>query len=1064
MKLINKFLHLILYGISIVFGPATFAQSSVTLSHSDMHQKDQDTTLRKGIPWLDETIVEQNRLPMHTDFVTYRNASEIDVMDWRESSAYLSLNGSWKFKWATSPSKLPANFQTLSYDDSSWDNFQVPANWELNGYGFPMYTTSGFEFTYLIGKPNPPIVPMEFNPTAIYRRVIEVPEHWQGKPVILHIGAAKSNLSVWVNGEYVGYGEDSKLSNEFDVSKYLKKGKNLITMRIMRWGVSNYLEDQDMWRLSGITRDCYLVSRQPIYISDLQLSPELNNSFNKGLLKTKLILNQPSHQALTVEIQLKKRGKLVGSQSIKSQGVQEIYAELPIDQPALWSAESPQLYDVMTTLKDERGNVVEVIPQRVGFRKVEIKEGQLLVNGQPVLIKGINRHETDPLTGHVISKENMLRDIQLMKQFNINAVRTSHYPNAEYWLQLCDTYGLYVVDEANIESHGMGYDLSYTMANRPTWEKAHVTRVERLIQRDRNHPSVIVWSMGNEAGNGYNFYRAYLRMKELDHSRPVQYERAVNNYGELRFDWNTDLVVPMYASPAAMKTYALKNPKPTRPFIQCEYAHAMGNSLGNFKDYWDIIRANRGIFQGGYIWDFVDQCFTKINAKGDTIYTYGGDYEPKEAITDWNYASKGIFYANRTPYPHAWEMKKVYQDIHSNLVGADSLRIYNERFFTDLANVELIWELVVDGKKVKAGMVKQLNVKPQQAVVLPLFYRSDLKGEIFLNLTYRLKQREPLLPAGHILATEQLAVGGTYKTAIDVLPRQHITIDQLGDRLLVQAKNLRIVFDRSSGWLSRYRYKGQDYADSNFVFKANFWRAPNDNDFGANTPEKLEAWKQATASAPLEKLSSEIKDNLAYVYATYTLPQVFGRLEMTYCINSFGEMQVTQLFKADTTKRVAVLPRFGMQWILPKGFEQLEYYGRGPQENYIDRNFASPIGRYAQTVDQQYFPYVMPQETGNKTDVRWLQITNNKGAALWISSGTPFSFSALHFFDSDLDDGKKRQQRHAADLIKRPQTQLNVDWKQMGVGGVNSWGAWPLTEYTIPYQNYTFSFVIRPVE
>ncbi|HAU55842.1 DUF4981 domain-containing protein [Sphingobacterium multivorum] len=1022
-----------------------------------------DTLVRKGIPWLDETITEENRLPMHTDFVTFPNTSQIVNSDWRESSAYLSLNGPWKFKWADSPSKLPANFESLTYDDHLWANFQVPANWELNGYGFPMYTTSGFEFTYLIGKPNPPIVPMDFNPTAVYRREVVIPEDWQGKPIILHIGAAKSNLSVWVNGQYVGYGEDSKLPSEFDVTRYLRKGKNLITMRVMRWGVANYLEDQDMWRLSGITRDCYLLARQPIYLRDIQLAPTLNDSFDEGQLNTKLIFNQSSQDELRAEVSLHRNGRLVSVKTVKVSG-QEMDIAQTIERPALWSAEMPNLYQVTVKLIDHEGKLSEVVPQQVGFRRVEIKEGQLHVNGQPILIKGINRHETDPVTGHVISKENMLRDVQLMKKFNINAVRTSHYPNAEYWLQLCDQYGLYVIDEANIESHGMGYDLSYTMANRPTWEKAHVARVERLIQRDRNHPSVIIWSMGNEAGNGYNFYRAYLRMKELDKSRPVQYERAVNNYGELRFDWNTDLIVPMYASPSAMENYAARNPKPQRPFIQCEYAHAMGNSLGNFKDYWDIIRANKGIFQGGYIWDFVDQCFIKINAKGDTVYTYGGDYEPKEAITDWNYASKGIFYANRTPYPHAWEMKKVYQDIHSSLMKEKKIQVYNERFFTGLDNVELQWELIVDGKKAQSGLISHLNVLPQQYGVLSIPYQTDARGEKFLNLTYRLKKAEPLLPMGHIIATEQLSLGGVFQPKTTIVAQGKIKTERKDGNLIISAKQLQMEFDLKSGWLTRYHYKGRDLMDEHALFKTNYWRAPNDNDFGANTPEKLKSWKQVTDSIELLEIRSELIDSLVYVYAAYKMPQVYGQLAMKYCINQRGEMRVSQSFTADTTKKVAVLPRFGMQWIMPAGFEAINYYGRGPQENYIDRNFASHVGIYKQTVDQQYFPYVMPQETGNKTDVRWMEIRNKQGEGLFFTADSTFSMSALHYFDKDLDDGPKRQQRHAADLVKRKQTQVNIDLRQMGVGGINSWGAWPLHEYTLPYKDYSFSFVLKPVE
>ena len=1062
-----KFLYkstfsLLLFGLGI---QVAVAQSSVTLSNDGRVENIKQSDDRKGIPWLDETIVEQNRLPMRSDYIVYADKEEATQSDWRKSSFYQSLNGSWKFKWVEAPADLPANFEAADYDDSQWPTFQVPGNWEMNGYGFRMYTTSGFEFRYLLdgGRANPPIVPMHFNPTAVYRREVVIDDNWDGKHVILHIGAAKSNLSVWVNGRYVGYGEDSKLPSEFDVTSFLKKGKNSIVLKIMRWGVANYLEDQDMWRLSGITRDCYLIARHPQYIYDVDISPLLDNTFSKGALHTTLSLNKSAETQLTAEIELKRGGETIQRDRVSFKGEQSVKSVIQVESPALWSAETPHLYEVITTLKNEKGDTLEIIPQRIGFRKIEIKAGQFLVNGQPILIKGVNRHETDPLTGHVISKQAMLKDVQLMKQFNINSVRTSHYPNSEYWLELCDEYGLYVIDEANIESHGMGYDLSYTMANRPTWEESHVSRVMRLIERDKNHASVVIWSMGNEAGNGYNFYRSYVKMKERDTTRPVQYERAVNNYGELRFDWNTDLNVPMYASPDAMKSYAKRNPTPEKPFIQCEYAHAMGNSLGSFKDYWDIIRDNKGVFQGGYIWDFVDQCFIEINEKGDTVYTYGGDYEPKEAITGWNYASKGIFYANRTPYPHAWEMKKVYQDVHTTLIGNDTLAIYNEKFFTDLSNISMEWVIILDGKEVQNGTVDHISVGPQETVRVPIQYKPMAAGEAFLNVTYKLKEAEPLLAAGHIIATEQLSLGGSY-TPFTTLDRQAEIAtfqDDLG--IHVKSKALDIVFDKQTGWLTKYVYKGTSFADENYALKANFWRAPNDNDFGAKTPEKLKAWKEVTNQTILKNIRYEVINNLAYVTAAYELPQVYATLEMKYIINSQGEISITQMLKASAEQKVDVLPRFGMQLILPGGFEQVEYYGRGPHENYSDRNFGSPVGLYRQTVDDQYFPYVMPNETGNKTDVRWWKLMNKKGKGLLVTSDTLLSMSALHYFDSDLDDGSKRAQRHAADLVRREQTQLNIDLKQMGVGGVNSWGAWPLKDYLLPYEDYSFSFVIRPI-
>ncbi|WP_207531752.1 glycoside hydrolase family 2 TIM barrel-domain containing protein [Desertivirga arenae] len=1017
--------------------------------------------------WLDETRNEENRLPMHSSFFAFKSENEAQLNDWKQSENYYSLNGDWKFKWFGSPDSLPANFQSAEFNDRTWENLQVPGNWELKGYGFRSYNTSGFEFTYLLkGEPQPPMVPTHYDPTGIYRREIQIDtkwKDWKSKELILHIGAAKSNLTVYVNGRYVGYGEDSKLPSEFNIKPFLREGKNTLVLKIMRWCDGNYLEDQDMWRLSGITRDCYIVARNPTHIYDLEIIPGLDNAYMNGSLNLKLKLNRNPEKVYKALFQLKENGHLIATKSIFFNNVSQQSLSLDVPAPRLWTAETPNLYDAVIQLIDHKGKLIEVIPQQIGFRKVEIKDGKFLVNGKPILIKGVNRHETDPKTGHVISKEAMIRDIKLMKLFNINAVRTSHYPNSELWYELCDRYGLYVVGEANIESHGLGYDITKTLANRPTWVDAHLMRVQRMVERDKNHPSIVIWSMGNEAGNGYNFYSCYLWMKKRDPSRPIQYERAVADYKSLSWDWNSDIVCPMYPSPAAMNNYAKNNPHPSRPFIMCEYAHAMGNSLGNFKDYWDAIRNNKHAFQGGFIWDFVDQCFQEVNSKGDTVYTYGGDYEPKEAITDWNYASKGIFYANRSPYPHAWEMKKVYQDIHTSLVGSQKIRIFNEKSFTDLSNIKLSWELVFNGQRMQSGELSSLSVPSLDSATILIPYKIIDNGENYLNLTYSLKSDEPLLPKDHIVATEQLKVGGDYKFELAIQKSGDLRKVETSENVDFTSSSLLLQFEKSSGWIRAYRVGGKPIADEGFRVRPNFWRPPNDNDYGAQLPQKLEVWKNAGLKPELKKFETILKDGIAYISATYKLLGIGAFLNLKYQANANGEILIEeQLQIRDTTKKAEILPRFGMQVILAPGFEDVEYYGRGPHENYQDRNFSAHFGKYSQTVNQQYFPYVMPQETGNHTDIRWFRVkTLNSG--LEISSDVPLSVSALHYFDSDLDDGIKRQQRHAAELCPRKQTQVNIDYKQMGVGGIDSWRSRPLEQYQLPLKEYSFRFKIKPI-
>ncbi len=1015
--------------------------------------------------WLDETKNEENRLPMHASYFVYESESAALRNDWKQSSNYTSLNGPWKFFWAKNPEELPKGFESSDYNDASWKTFNVPANWEMNGYGFPIYTTNGFEFTYLLkGGRKPPIVPLDYDPTAVYRREVIIDPTWNGKEVILHIGAAKSNLSLWINGKYVGYGEDSKLPSEFNITSYLIKGKNLIAMKVMRWCDGNYLEDQDMWRLSGITRDCYLVARNPVHLYDVELIPDLDAAYKNATLNVKLKLNKKPVSPFTAVFELRDGQKLVSSANLKFDASENASTKLAINAPKLWTAETPNLYEAIVKIKDKDGNILEVIPLIAGFRKIEIKDGRFLVNGKPVLIKGVNRHESDPVSGQVISRDAMIRDIKLMKQFNINAVRTSHYPNSETWLELCNQYGLYVVGEANIESHGMGFTLAKTLANKPSWVNAHLMRVQRMVERDKNQPSIVIWSTGNEAGNGYNFYSCYMWLKGRDTSRPIQYEGAWLDYKTFTWDWNSDIINPMYPTLDMMQNYVKANPVPQRPFIMCEYAHAMGNSLGNFKDYWDVIRGNKNHFQGGFIWDFVDQCFQRVNAKGDTVYTYGGDYEPKEAATKWNFAAKGVFYANRSPYPHAWEMKKVYQDIHTKLLNNKSLNIYNEKFFTGLENVKLHWEVILNGLPVQQGDVTSLNVNPQDSATITLPLKKTKAGEAFLNLTYSLKSAEPLKPAGHIIATEQLKLGGEYENVIALADEGSITKNETQEELNISSDKASISFDKKTGMLKRYAVGNSVLLDQNYLFRPNFWRAPSDNDFGARFQTKLKGWKDAGLNPVLKTITSETQKNSVIVKAEYSLPQVFANLSIEYAINAAGEIAVKEkLSVADTSKKIEILPRFGMQWTLPEGFNAIEYYGRGPHENYIDRNFSAHLGLYKQSVDAQYFPYVTPQETGNKTDVRWFRVSNADGQGLEIRGAQPLSISAKHYFDSDLDNGDERNQRHAADVSPRPQTQLDIDLRQNGVGGLDSWGARPLQQYQMAFGNYEFSFLIKPI-
>jgi beta-galactosidase len=1012
--------------------------------------------------WLDETKNEVNRLPMHTSFVAYPDAESAAKDSWNASAFYTSLNGPWRFKWVEKPADLPGGYEKEGYDDKDWKMFRVPANWELNGYGYPIYVNIGYEFQDIMPRPfNPPMVPLSYDPTGVYRREVTIGRLRQGEQMVLHIGSAKSNVEIWVNGKYAGYSEDSKLAAEFDITPLVREGKNLLVLKVMRWCDGTYLEGQDFWRLGGITRDCYLVRNKPVHVADIGFNAGVRDDLTQGTFTTTVQLNTAPPKGTRAEIALRRDGKSVAGGVLNFTGA-EGRMEIAVPHPLLWSAEIPSLYQVSVKLYDGAGKLLEVIPGRIGFRRVEISGGHLLVNGKPVLIKGVNRHETDPDSGQVITKASMLKDVQLMKRYNINAVRSCHYPDDEYWLELCDEYGLYVVDEANLESHGMGFD-ELSLAKRPSWEKAHLQRVQRMYQRDRNHPSIIIWSTGNEAGNGVNFYAAYKWLKSVDSTRPVQYEGAVMFHQTFEADINTDIVNPMYPSPDQMENYARLVVNPAKPFIMVEYAHAMGNSVGNFKDYWTIIRENRRHFQGGFIWDFVDQGLRKVNAHGDTIFAYGGDYGPSNVPSDNNFLCNGLFYPNRQPNPHAWEVKNIYQDMHATLVGGSHLTVFNEHFFRDLNFLSLKWTVIRDGKAIKSGSIDQLDIKPQESKTYDLPLPHDLNGETYLDLSYVEKEPDPLVPVGFVLGQEQLSLGGVSNREVAVKGAGDLNLQDEAALCQITSSHLQLVFEKRTGLMTAYKVDGVNYLAEGFSLRPDFWRAPTDNDMGADLQKKLKAWKLAGAEAVLQQFTARKEKDVVIISTEMLLGPVQGKLKIEYRINAAGEIAVMQSLVANTEAYKMMLPRFGMKLVLPAGFERIHYYGRGPLENYSDRQDAAPVGIYDQTVTAQFYPYIRPQENGNKTDVRWFTIQNGQGRGLKIESDTLLSMSALHYLDSDLDDGDKKEQRHSGDLIKRPETQLHIDLVQMGVGGINSWGTWPLTQYRVPYKDYSYRFKISPI-
>ncbi|MEL7122094.1 MAG: glycoside hydrolase family 2 TIM barrel-domain containing protein [Bacteroidota bacterium] len=1033
----NKFIALILLSI-----PAIVMSQSVPKEISD------------------PSIVEINKLAPHAVSFPFANKTNALTFDRTQSEWFQSLNGDWKFHWVNSPKKRPMDFYKEDYDDSKWDDFKVPANWEVHGYGIPVYVNHAYEFP----DAEPPNIPTYYNPVGSYRKTFKLPASWEGRKTIIHLGVVKSAFFIWVNGQKVGYSQGSKLPAEFDITDYVKKGKNLIALEVYRWSDGSYLECQDFWRISGIERDVYLYSRPEYQIQDFFAKGRLDNTYQNGQLDLTIDLGpeRPMTKDYFVKVELlDENNEVIYSQ--RKSWAKQLSFQKELGKVKTWTAETPNLYTLTIELQRST-NTIEAIAEKMGFRAVEIKNGQLLVNGQPIYVRGVNRHEHDPQTGHVISEELMRKDIEVMKQLNVNAVRTSHYPNDPLFYRLCDEYGLYVVDEANIESHGMYYSLDRTLGNNRAFREAHMQRFKRMLERDKNHPSIIIWSMGNEAGNGVNFYYGYEWLRERDDTRYVQYERAQLGWGKnARFEWNSDLLVPMYAWIDGLE--AMSEAQPERPVILCEYAHAMGNSIGNFQEYWDYFYAHPRM-QGGFIWDWVDQGLADKDEEGNDIFTYGGDYGPKDTPSDNNFLVNGVIHADRTLNPHALEVKKVYQNINTKLVDATkgTIAITNRYDFIDLDHVYLAWELTEDGKLVQKGTANSIEVAAQQTKEMDLYYGYTFKTgkEYHLNVYYKLKKEAPFLKKDHIIAYDQMLLQAGGANMNQPSADANITLseeDLKTHKVTISGTDFKVVFNAETGEIKEYLYQGTNLIQSGPM--PSYWRAPTDNDFGANLQNKLREWKDPFYDVLVDFEAHKMDDHTVEISIKRAMFKGDAKTITTYKLHADGSMHVRQELQRYRGNHQMPL-KIGVKMVLPKALNQLEWYGRGPHESYADRKTSALVGIYQSTVSEQFFPYARPQETGNHTDIRWVKISNAEGKGLQFIGDEHINFSALHFTADDLDPGTEKGQTHSGSLKERDAVYLNIDHKQMGVGGNNSWGALPLEKYRLAYKDYSYSFWIKP--
>ena len=1005
--------------------------------------------------WQNVNINQQNREPRRANFFAFENLEKAQSFDKKKSANYLSMEGMWKFNFVKDHNKRPANFFALKYDDSQWKDFPVPGLFELNGYGDATYKNIGYAWATQF-DPNPPYISELNNYTGSYRRTFELPKDWKGKDVYFHVGSATSNLTLWVNGKYVGYSEDSKVAAEFNISKYLKPGKNLIAMQVMRWCDGSYFEDQDFWRFTGIAREVYLYARPKLHAADIRLNAALENNYQDGVLNYKVSLKGgKTDVAITL---CDKDGKQI-AQATGAQGV------IKVPKVNAWTAETPYLYKAYITLKNKQG-AAEVIPQKVGFRNVEIKNAQLLINGQPVLVKGADRHEMDPDGGYVVSLERMIQDIKIMKQLNINAVRTSHYPCDPRWYDLCDEYGIYITAEANLESHGMGYE-EKSLAKFPEYIVPHIERNEGNVKPLINHPSVIVWSLGNESGYGVNFEKAYDWVKACDKTRPAQYERG-------GYDSKTDIYCPMYIGYEESESYCKSNG--TKPYIQCEYAHAMGNSEGGFKEYWDLIRKYPK-YQGGYIWDFVDQGLRdKSPVTGKEIFTYGGDYGRYPA-SDYNFNCNGIIAPNRRLNPHAYEIQYVLQNVWIKDFDAEngSFNVYNENFFKNIDDLSLTATLFANGVKLTTvaipdtkGIAPQATKLVKSEALKSAIEKAEAEHateEITINFAFASDGSQPLVDKGQVMARQQIVLNGYEFDKVDAPANtgSKIEVEETNSYVKVSAERMSVTIGKKTGMIDYLDVDGEPMLKFRESMTPEFWRAPTDNDYGASLQKKMRVWKNPQMNLKsFDK--SESKDSVVLT-ANFEMPEVKAELMLRYRINAAGEVTVTEKMTTDKEAKVADLFRYGMQLQMPSSFSKLEYYGRGPEENYIDRHSSSFIGKYEADVKDEYYPYVRPQESGNHTDIRYFSIFNpTTGKGITFEGYAPMECSAIPYLVEDLDAGIEKNHawgQHSGDLVEKGLVQLHIQQRQYGLGCIDSWGSKPMDKYRMHYQDRNFSFVIK---
>jgi len=1036
---------------------ASFLLLMVSITISDLVMAQQIS-----VPdWENPQLTSFNTAKPHVTYIPFDSEAKAVKNKPEESSTYMSLNGKWKFKLSDNYTKVPAGFFQPGFDASAWALIDVPSTWEVQGYSYPIYTNIPYEF--YSKNPLPPHVPYDYNPVGTYLTEITIPETFNGENVFIHFGAVKSFFYIWLNGKYIGFSKDSKTPAEFDLTPYLKEGSNTLALQVFRWSDGSYLECQDMWRMSGINRDVFIYARPQTYVRDFFAKGNLKDNYTKGNLEIDILLNKLlAEKAKNYKLQINLYDKNNTTKPVSSEtvslsqyvGKDSLHYEKRIPEVKRWTAETPDLYILTITLLDENGKCIESLSNHIGFRTSEIKNGLLLINGVAVKLKGVNRHEFDPVKGHVISREMMLLDVKLMKQNNINAVRTCHYPNDPYWYELCDEYGLYVVDEANIESHGMGYDPDRTLGNDPVWKNAHIDRTRRMLERDKNHPSVIIWSLGNEAGDGCNFQATYKWIKTRDLSRPVQYERA-------GLEWNTDIYCPMYESVKGILEYASK--KQDRPLIQCEYAHAMGNSVGNLVDYWDAIDNNEQL-QGGFIWDWVDQGLQKFDSTGRKYWAFGGDFGPKDVPSDGNFCTNGLVFPDRAPHPGLSEVKKVYQYVKFNAIDLKKLsfRMTNRYAFMDLNNTVLHWEITENGIAIAKGTLTTDNIASGNSHDYSVQWKTPKSkpGKIYyLNVYLLTSDDRPLSGKDHILASEQFELPfATSPSKLKASTLPSLTSSETASDITVNGKSFAIQFDKSTGTISSFTFENQQLIEKGPL--PNFRRAPLDNDVGSKMFVKCKPWYDASENRIVKSVVLDKSDGHAVkVTVNFGLPDANSEFTTIYTITGKGDILVENSLK--TGKDLPWIPRLGVNMQLKGSLNQVDWLGRGPFENYMDRKTAAFIGKYHTTTDEMYTSYVRPQENGYRTDVKWVSINDGKSVGIYFEGSPNMGFSALPYTYDDLK-GFEHKGKHGNLLQKQSFTDLNLDYIQCGVGGDNSWEAWPMEKYLIPANDYSWSFSVRP--